>query len=78
MGEAEIMDFLAEYIRAYICAERRLIEIEVEKSIQGGVCGVRVDRDFYHRLKSVKVDESVPYGEIHEHLGTDTSLCIYF
>lgn len=59
---------IQSYIFGIILEEDRLVEIEVEKALQGGKHGVRVERNRMGRLISAEVHAGVPYGFIHVHI----------
>lgn len=59
---------IERWIQEQYLEQMRRIEEAVEKSIQGGTCGVRIYRTRLNVLIRVDVSEEVPYGHIHEHI----------
>lgn len=57
-----------EYLKKIIMAEHQAIETACEEAIQGGLYGVRIDRNCLGEIRSIKIDPAVPYGELHEHI----------
>jgi len=60
-----------KYIETVIQAEHDAIEKAIEEALQGGMCGVRIDKTWWGEIRSVRVDPAVPYGEVHEHRDKD-------
>lgn len=58
------MDVIQEVARAAHRARCQRVETAIEEALQGGVCGVLVDRNVWPW--TVGVSLAVPYGQVHE------------